>query len=59
MERPELNPRQSKEVLQAARSGDLATLRRLVKDWRSTDFSDQEQRDSALCFWRRSMDTWL
>jgi Ankyrin repeats (3 copies) len=34
--------RQNKEVLQAARSGDLTTLRRLVKDWRSTDFSDQK-----------------
>ncbi len=32
-----------KEVLQAARSGDLTTLRRLLKDWRSTDFSDQNK----------------
>ncbi len=37
------DPTKVKEVLQAAQSGDLATLKRLVKDWRSTDFSDQNK----------------
>ena len=47
-ERVAVDPVKGKEVLQAAQSGDLATLKRLVKDSRLADFFDRETDTAPL-----------